>query len=117
MFKALTRREKKIKNGLIITGGDMELLSRALAEVKEKAYAESEASLADALALDAPVSCFRAAEKEGQVEERHHAHFNLLSKRLVLGTLLDQQGGAGSPKSGSQAGFVHDQTQKGHMTR
>jgi hypothetical protein len=102
-----------IENGLIITGGDMELLSRALAEVKEKAYAESETSLDDAQALDALVSYFRAAEREGQVEERYHADFNLLSKRLVLGTLLDRQGGAGSPKSGSQTGSVRDETQRG----
>jgi hypothetical protein len=81
-----------IENGLIKTGGDAELLSRALAEVKTKAYEESEMSLDDTQALDALVSCFRAAEKERQVEERHHTHFNLLSKRLVLGTILDRQG-------------------------
>jgi hypothetical protein len=93
-----------IENGLIITGGDAELLSRALAEAKEKACEKSETSLDDTQALDAPVSCFRAAEKEEQVEERRHTHLNLLSKRLVLGTLPDRQGGAGSPKSGSRQG-------------
>jgi hypothetical protein len=74
-----------IKNGLIITGGDAELLSRALAEVKTKAYEESEMSLDDTQALAALVSC---AEKEG-----HHAYLSLLSKRLVLGTFLDKPAG------------------------
>jgi hypothetical protein len=34
---------KMIEKGLIITGNDAELLSRALSEVKTKAYEESEA--------------------------------------------------------------------------
>jgi hypothetical protein len=33
-----------IENGLILTGSDAELLSRALAEVKTKVYEESETS-------------------------------------------------------------------------
>jgi hypothetical protein len=84
------RREKMIEKGLIITGSDAELLNHALAEVKTKAYAESEASLDDTQALDALVSYFRAAEREGQLEEGHHAYRSLLSKRLVLGKLLDR---------------------------
>ena len=36
-----------IEKGLIITGSDAELLSNALAEVKNKAYEESEAQLDD----------------------------------------------------------------------
>jgi hypothetical protein len=42
---------KMIENGLILTGNDAELLSRALAEVKTKVYEESETSLDDAQAL------------------------------------------------------------------
>jgi hypothetical protein len=41
-----------IENGLILTGSDAELLSRALAEVKTKTYGESEVSLDDTQALD-----------------------------------------------------------------
>ena len=79
-----------IENGLILTGSDAELLSRALSEVKTKVYEESETSLDDTQALDAIVSCFRATEREGQERETRHAYRNLLSKRLVLGTLLDR---------------------------
>ena len=74
-----------IENGLILTGSDAELLSRALSEVKSKVYEESETSLDDTQALDALLSSLRTVEKEG-----HHAHLSLLSKRLVLGTLLDR---------------------------
>jgi hypothetical protein len=81
-----------IEQGLILTGGDAELLSSALTEVR-KIYEESETRLDDTQALDALVSCFRNAEKEGQDKEGHHAYHNLLSKRLILGTLLDRQGG------------------------
>jgi hypothetical protein len=42
-----------IENGLILTGRDAEVLSRALEEVKTKASEESEASLDDTQALDA----------------------------------------------------------------
>ena len=48
-----------IEKGLIITGSDAELLSRALSEVKTKAYEESEAPLDDTQALNALVSGFR----------------------------------------------------------
>jgi hypothetical protein len=82
-----------IENGLILTGSDAELLSRALAEVKTKVYEESEVSLDDAQALDALVSCFKTAEKEGQEKERGHSYLSPLRKRLVLGTLLDRPGG------------------------
>jgi hypothetical protein len=47
------RREKMIENGLILTGSEADLLSRALAEVKTKVYEESETSLDDTQALDA----------------------------------------------------------------
>ncbi len=93
-----------IENGLILTGNDAELLSRALSEVKTKVYEESEASLDNTQALDALVSYFRNTEKEGQEKEGHHAYLSLLSKRLVLGTLLDRPVGADSRESRSRQG-------------
>jgi len=63
-----------IENGLIITGNDAELLSRALAEVKTKVFEESETSLDDTQALDAIVSCLKNAEKEEQEKESLHAY-------------------------------------------
>jgi hypothetical protein len=83
-----------IENGLILTGSEAELLSRALSEVKTKAFEESEVNLDDAQALDALLSSFRTAEKEGQEQERCHSYLSPLRKRLVLGTLLDRAGGA-----------------------
>jgi hypothetical protein len=88
------KREKMIEKGLILTGSDAELLSHALSEVKTKVYEESEASLDDTEALDTLVSCFRTAEKEEQGKERRHAYLSPLHKGLVLGTIIDRQGGA-----------------------
>ena len=88
-----------IENGLILTGNDAELLSRALSEVKTKTYEESETSLDDTQALDALLSSFRTAETEEREKERRHKYFSPLNKRLVLGTLLDRQGGADSRQS------------------
>jgi hypothetical protein len=74
-----------IENGLILTGNDAELLSRALAEVKTKVYEESETSLDDTQALDALLSSLRTAEMEEPPEkERHHTYFSPLGKRLKL---------------------------------
>jgi hypothetical protein len=81
-----------IEKGLIITGSDAELLSRALSEVKTKAFEESEAQLDDTQALDALVSGFRSAESEGNEKERRHAYFHPLGKRLVLGTIIERCG-------------------------
>ena len=81
-----------IENGLILTGSEAELLSRALSEVKTKAFKESEVNLDDAQALDALVACFKTTEKEGQEKERYHSYLSPLRKRLVLGTLLDRAG-------------------------
>ena len=83
-----------IERGLIITGSDAELLSRALSEVKTKAYEESEAQLDDAQALDALVSCFRSAESDGHEKVSHHSYFSPLRKRLMLGTIVDMKGEA-----------------------
>jgi ATP-dependent exoDNAse (exonuclease V) beta subunit len=79
-----------IENGLILTGNDAELLSRALAEVKTKVYEESETSLDDTQALDALLSSLRTVETEEREKEKHHVNFSPLGKRLVLGTLLDR---------------------------
>jgi len=75
-----------IESGLILTGSDAELLSRALSEVKTKAYEESEASLDNAQALASLLSNFRAAEKEAQERETSRAYRSHLGKRLFLGT-------------------------------
>jgi hypothetical protein len=90
----LGRREQMIEKELVLTGSDAELLSRALAEVKTKIYEESEARVDDTQALEALVSCFGNAEKEKQENEGYREYRSLLSKRLVLGTLLDRRGGA-----------------------
>jgi len=83
-----------IENGLILTGSDAELLSRALSEVKTKVYEESATSLDDTQALDAIVSCFRTMEKEGHEKETRHTYLSPLRKRLVRGTLLYRASGA-----------------------
>ena len=83
-----------IEKELVLAGSDAELLSRALAEVKTKIYEESEARVDDTQALEALVSCFGNAEKEKQENEGYREYRSLLSKRLVLGTLLDRRGGA-----------------------
>jgi hypothetical protein len=86
-----------IERGLIITGSDAELLDRALSKVKTKVYEESEAQLDDAQALDALISCFRSfrnAANDGP--ETRHSYFSPLSKRLVLGTIVDRPDGADS---------------------
>ena len=82
-----------IENGLILTGSDAELLSRALSEVKTKVYEKSETSLDDTQALDAIVSCFKTMEREEEEKETGHAYLSPLCKRLVLGTLLDRASG------------------------
>jgi len=83
-----------IEKGLILTGSDAELLSRALWEIKTRAYKESETSLDDAQALDALVSCFRDAAKKGSERESNHPVRNPLSKHLILGTVIGRLGGA-----------------------
>jgi hypothetical protein len=88
------RREKMIENGLILTGNDAELLSRALSEVKAKVYEESETSLDDTQALDALLSSLRTVETEEREKETRHTYINPLRKRLVLGTMIDRQRGA-----------------------
>jgi hypothetical protein len=91
-----------IERGLIITGSDAELLSRALSEVKTKAYEESEVNLDDTQALDALVTCFKTVQKEEQEREKYHSRLSPLHKRLVLGTLLGRSVGADNRTSESQ---------------
>jgi hypothetical protein len=86
-----------IENGLILTGSDAELLSRALAEVKTKVYEESETSLDDTQALDTLLSSLRTAETEERQKERRHTYFSPLGKRLTLGTIIGKQGDARQP--------------------
>lgn len=88
-----------IENGLIITGSDAELLTRALSEVKSKVYEESETSLDNTQALDALLSSLRTAETEEPEKESRHAYLSPLHKRLVLGTLLDRPVGAENRES------------------
>ncbi len=88
-----------IEKGLILTGSDAELLSRALSEVKTKVYDESEAQLDDTQALDTLASYFRNTANDGQEEERRHSYFSPLRKRLVLGTIIDRQVGADGRKA------------------
>jgi len=82
-----------IQNGLILTGNQAELLSNALSKVKKKAYEESEVELDDDQALHTLVSGFRNAEKEEPARD-HALYTNVLSKRLVLGTLVGRPNGA-----------------------
>jgi hypothetical protein len=88
-----------IEKGLILTGSDAELLSRALSEVKTKVYDESEAQLDDTQALDALVSYFRNTANDGQEEERRQSYFSPLRKRLVLGTIIEGLGSADDRKA------------------
>jgi hypothetical protein len=98
MQKVAIKEGKMIESGLILTGNDAELLSRALSEVKTKVYEESEASLDDTQAFDALLSSFRNVEREGQEKEGHRAYLNPLRKHLVLGTIIGRQGGAGESR-------------------
>jgi hypothetical protein len=82
-----------IKNGLILTDSDAELLSRALTELKAKALEETEVSLDDSQALNALISHFREAEKVEPDKAAHQISVNLVSKRLFLGHFIGREGG------------------------
>jgi hypothetical protein len=62
-----------IEKGLILTGNDADLLSRALSEVKTRVYEKLGAQLDDTQALYAIISFFRNPSNDGQ--ERHHSYF------------------------------------------
>jgi len=87
-----------LTKALVLTDGEADLLSRALEEVRTKAYEESETSLDDTQALDALVSYFRTAETEGQQKERHRAYLSPLRKHLALGTIIGRQRCAGESR-------------------
>jgi hypothetical protein len=72
-----------LTKALVLTDGEADLLSRALEEVKTKAYEQSETSLEDAQALNALLSIFRNAEMEGQEKEGHRPYLSPLRKHLV----------------------------------
>jgi hypothetical protein len=93
-----------IENGLILTGSDAELLSRALSEVKTKIYEESEMSLDDTQALNTLLSTCRSVERHEQDKEESHPYLNPLRKSLILGTILDRPVGANSRESRSRQG-------------
>jgi len=67
---------------------DLHLVARILA-TKKKPNTHLINHRADTEALGALVSCF-TMEKEGRGKQGHLAYRNLLSKQLVLGTLLDR---------------------------
>jgi hypothetical protein len=83
-----------IEKGLILTGTDAELLSRTLSEIKTRVYKQSEIRLDDTQALDALVSCYRAAERRGERKETFRTDINPLHKCLVLGTVIGRLSGA-----------------------
>ncbi len=84
------------EKGVFITGDEAELLTRALAEVKTKAFEESELTLDDTQALGALVSSLR---KDGEEKETRGESPNPLRKRLFLGTIIARHDGADSPVS------------------
>ena len=88
-----------LTKALVLTDDEADLLSRVLEEVKTKTFEESETSLDDTQALDALVSCFRTAGKEGQEDEGRHTYLSSLSKRLVVGTLVGRPDGANSQEN------------------
>ncbi len=81
---------------LVLTNEEADLLRRALAEVKTKAFKESELTLDDTQALGALVSSLR---KDGEEKETRGESPNPLSKRLFLGTIIARHDGADSPIS------------------
>jgi hypothetical protein len=80
-----------LTKALVLTGGEADLLSRALEAVKTKAYEESQISLDDVGALNALVSHFRDAEKIEPDNEARQISVNPLSKRLFLGHIIGRE--------------------------
>ena len=75
-----------------MTGGEADLLSRALEEVKTKTFEESQINLDDLGALNALVSHFRDAEKVEPNKDARQISVNPLSKRLFLGHIIGREG-------------------------
>ena len=81
-----------LTKALVLTGGEADLLSRTLEEVKTKTFEESQISLDDVGALNALVSHFRDAEKVEPDKEARQISVNPLSKRLFLGHIIGIEG-------------------------
>ena len=81
-----------LTKALVLTGGEADLLSRALEEVKTKTFEESQISLDDVKALNALVSHFRDAENLEPDKEAHQISASSLSKRLFLGHIIGREG-------------------------
>jgi hypothetical protein len=90
-----------LTKALVLTGGEADLLSRVLEEVKTKTFEESETSLDDVGALDVLISCFKNAEKVEPEKEARQISVNPLSKRLFLGHIIGREGSTDTA-SGSQ---------------
>ena len=90
-----------LTKALVLTGGEADLLSRALEEVKTKTFEESQISLDDAGALNALVAHFREAEKVEPDKEARQISVSPLSKRLFLGHIIGREGSTDTA-SGSQ---------------
>jgi hypothetical protein len=86
---------------LVLTGGEADLLSRALEDVKSKTFEQSQISLDDVGALNALVSHFRDTEKVEPDKEARQIPVNPLSKRLFLGHIIGREGSTNTA-SGSQ---------------
>jgi hypothetical protein len=87
-----------LTKALVLTGGEADLLSRALEEVKTKTLEESKISLDDLGALNALVSHFNDAEKVEPDKEARQISANPLSKRLFLGHIIGREGGSGKSR-------------------
>jgi hypothetical protein len=80
-----------MEKALVLTGGEADLLVRALEEVKAKTLAESETKLNDLEALKILVSYFESAERLEVEKEARQISVNPLSKRLFLGHIIGRQ--------------------------
>jgi hypothetical protein len=74
-------------------------MTRALSQVKSKAFEESEASLDVTQALNVVVLSFKSAENDDQEKEKRQLYFSPLRKRLVLGTIINRQGSVDRAKA------------------
>jgi hypothetical protein len=92
-----------LTKALVLTDGEADLLCRALEDVKNKTFEESQISLDDAGALNALVSHFRDAEKVEPDKEARQLSANPLGKRLFLGHIIGREGSTDTA-SGSQEG-------------
>ena len=103
MSLAPSRREKMLTTALVLTGGEADLLSRLLEEVKTKTFEESQISLDDLGALKALVSHFRDAETVESDKEVRQISVNPLSKRLFLGHIIGREGSADAASGSRQS--------------